>query len=283
MSRGLNSGGVSEGEFEAVRAEADALTRARRATELIAVYQQRSTELARLRRVAIDQAARDRGMPLSAVAAEIGLSKGRITQIRRSAPPPERAMFGVGPVTVAVPTRLMPGRSLPVISAEDALAAEAVTDLLTSLGFIVDQFRIPPDGRWAPVGDLVVICGPKSSTVTAEALTADPLLDFTQEETGRWIIRERDGDFVYSSGIDDDPATDSDVAYLGRLAYQGGSMLLIAGVHAIGSVGAVHYLARHLPELYAEVEGAWFSCVIGSTFSDATILGSELVCPPRRH
>jgi hypothetical protein len=176
----------------------------------------------------------------------------------------------------------MPGRSLPVISAEDTLAAEAVTDALTSFGVVVDQFRIPVGGQWAPVGELVVICGPKSSKVTADALSADPVLDFTQA-AGRWIIRDRETGAVYSSGIDDEPATDRDVAYLGRLSYGAGSMLLIAGVHAIGSVGAVHYLTRHVAELYAEVDDAPFSCVIESTFQDATILSSELVCAPRRH
>jgi hypothetical protein len=53
-----------------------------------------------------------------------GLSKGRITQIRQTAPPSERAFFGVGPVTIAVPERTMPGRALPVISAEYTLAAD---------------------------------------------------------------------------------------------------------------------------------------------------------------
>ncbi|WP_088284893.1 hypothetical protein [Kineosporia sp. A_224] len=75
-------------EFAAVRAEQDPLVQARLATELIGTYQQRSVELARLRKVAIERAARERGMTMSAVAVEIGLTKGRITQIRQSAPAP---------------------------------------------------------------------------------------------------------------------------------------------------------------------------------------------------
>jgi hypothetical protein len=61
----------------------------------------------------------------------------------------------------------MPGRDLPVISAEDSIAAERMTDLLTGMGFVVHQFRIPVDGAWEPAGDVVAICGPKSSRVTA--------------------------------------------------------------------------------------------------------------------
>ena len=117
-------------DFDEVRAEPDALQLARRATDLIGLYQQRSIELARLRKQAIERAANERGMTMTAVAAEIGLSKGRITQIRQSAPPLERVLFGVGPITVAVPQRAMPDRSLPVISAEDSLTAERMTELL---------------------------------------------------------------------------------------------------------------------------------------------------------
>ncbi len=85
---GPKLGGVDNDEFAAVRAEQDPLVQARLATELIGTYQQRSVELARLRKVAIERAARERGMTMSAVAVEIGLTKGRITQIRQSAPAP---------------------------------------------------------------------------------------------------------------------------------------------------------------------------------------------------
>jgi hypothetical protein len=273
---------VADEEFELVSEERDALTRARRATELIAVYQQRSTELARLRRLAIDQAASERGMSLAAVAAEIGLSKGRITQIRQSAPPPERGLFGVGPVTVAVPTRAMPGRGLPVISAEDAIAAERMTSLLAELGFVVEQYRIPVGGVWAPREDVVAICGPKSSQVTAEVISTDPHLGFSPDE-GRWAIRDRLTGETFESGMDRDPAEDWDVAYVGRLSYRSTPVFLIAGVHAIGSVGAVHFLAAHVADLYANVgDGPW-SGVIRSSHDGEAITGSEWVCQPRRH
>ncbi|GLY14001.1 hypothetical protein Kisp01_10170 [Kineosporia sp. NBRC 101677] len=270
-------------EFEAVRGEADALTRARRATSLIATYQQRSTELARLRRLAIEQAARERGMTLAAVAAEIGLSKGRITQIRQSAPPPERGLFGVGPITVAVPTRAMPGRGLPVISAEDSIAAERMTQVLTDYGFTVEQYRIPIGGEWTPMGDVVAICGPKSSHVTADAMESDPYLSFSPNESGKWVLQERSTGRVFTSGMDADLATASDVAYIGKLNYRGTDLFVIAGVHAIGSVGAVHYFAGHAAELYAQVGDHRWSAIVASSHDGETITSSELVCPPRIH
>jgi hypothetical protein len=99
-------------------------------------------------------------MSYTAVAAKIGLSKGRITQIRQTAPPAERAFFGVGPVTVAVPLRRMDGRSAGVIAREDAASAEQLTALLTSLQLQVQQFHIPTDGEWTPRGTPSPSAGP---------------------------------------------------------------------------------------------------------------------------
>jgi hypothetical protein len=83
--------------------------------------------------------------------------------------------------------------------------------------------------------------------------------------------------------MDDATPSDGDVAYVGRVPYQGASLFLVAGVHAIGSVGAVHLLAGHAADLYATVGDAYWSGIVGSTHDGETITGSEWVCAPRRH
>jgi transcriptional regulator with XRE-family HTH domain len=274
---------ASADEFDAVRRERDPLRQARRATELLAAYQQRSIELARLRREAIDRLRAERGLSYAAVAAELGLSKGRVGQIRHAAPPTERAFFGVGPVTVAIPLRQIAGRALPVISSEDETAAQRLTGLLQSLLFQVNQFRIPVDGVWDPSGDVVAICGPKNSPVTAKALQHDPVLDFHEREPGLWVIEDRETGETLTSPMDQREGVDSDIAYVGRLPVDGGTILIIAGIHALGSVGAVEYLARHLPDLYQTVGQALFSMVIHSKHDGDTVTESEAICPPRRH
>jgi len=183
---------------------------------------------------------------------------------------------------VAVPTRAMPGRGLPVISAEDSIAAERMTTLLTDLGFGVRQYRIPIGGLWTPEGDVVAICGPKSSPVTAEAISTDPYLDFSPVD-GRWTIRDRHSGEEFLSAMDDDAGEPRDVAYVGRLRSGLGSVFLIAGVHAIGSVGAVHFLAGHAGELYDSVGDNLWSGVVASSHDGEAITGSEWVCQPRRH
>ena len=103
-------------EFESVRREPDPRRQGRRATELLGIYQQRAVELARVRREAMRRLQESEGLSYAAVAAEFGVSKGRVGQISHSAPPPERALFGVGPVTVAVPLRAAEDRPLPVLA-----------------------------------------------------------------------------------------------------------------------------------------------------------------------
>lgn len=275
---------MSTPDFDHVRAEPDPLRQARLATDLLAIYQQRSVELARLRRDAINRAATEQGLTLTEVGLRIGLSKGRVTQIRQSAPPTERVFFGVGPITVAIPERLMPGRSLPMLSAEDALSAETITRFLTDLNFQVQPARVPPQGGWtSPGGDVVAICGPKSSPTIAEVLEADPLLRFAPDEHGHWEITDRASGQVWVSGMDADPGRDEDVAYLGRVPRDEGTLLVIAGVHAIGSLGAITWLMEHLPELHRTVGNESFSMVVRSTYDGLRITGCESTCLPRTY
>jgi len=136
--------------------------------------------------------------------------------------------------------------------------------------------------------NLVVICGPKSSPVAAEALATDPRLVFATVPDGRWALTERATGRVFTSPSDD-PAgrRPSDVAYLGRLLRPdgGGSFIHIAGVHAIGSLGAVTYLDGHLAELYDELGVERFSMVIGCDYDEdkELVVRAEALTPPLRH
>jgi hypothetical protein len=279
---------------ERVRSVRDPVERARLAGELINAYQQQGVELARIRKEAINVAAAEQGLSFSDIANRLELTRGRISQIRKSAPPAERAFFGVGPVTVAYPTRDVPGRAMPVVSVEDEFARDNLLRVLEDLAFRVDKLPIPPDGKWEPpAGDLVAICGPLSSGVTAAALESDPFLDFGQEpDTGLWTIRDRATGERFASPMDlnkgaKDPAEIdwTDYAYVGRLAYKDRTLLIIAGIHALGSVGAVDYLARHLPEVYRTVGTARFSMVTRSTHDPMSrkAESSELAWAPRPH
>lgn len=54
----------------------------------------------------------------------------------------------------------------------------------------------------------------------------------------------------------------------------------IAGIHAIGSLGAVHYLTANLANLYGETDDKSFSLAVRSTYDGLDITDSELAAGP---
>ena len=173
-----------------------------------------------------------------------------------------------------------------MISSEDALATNRLAELLDGLGIETGELRIPPHGIWdPPLGDLVAICGPKSSPVMAEAMRADPFLAFEPDDDGRWIIRKRDAPVENFDSPMDTSLTPpwSEFAYLGRILVRDRPVLVVAGIHALGSVGAVHFLAHNLTELNRRVGTRRFSMVIRSEHNGEAVIMSESVCPPRIH
>jgi transposase len=265
--------------FEQVRQVADPAERARRATELLAVYQQRSVELARLRREAIDQLQAE-GLSYAEVAARLGLSKGRVGQIKQAPALRARALFGVGPVQVWLPARAV-DRALPVIATEDALTGQAVTSVLEGLQFVVEQRHVPAsNGPWTLDKDGVVICGPKTHATAAQWIADDPILDVTRTDAG-WVILDRRDGTTFASPMDAGGA--DDVAYVSRTVKAGRVRWHIAGIHAIGSLGAATYLREHLDELWRGIGDRSASLVIGSTHDGAEITDTTLLLGPVPH
>ncbi|WIY00076.1 hypothetical protein QRX60_39420 [Amycolatopsis mongoliensis] len=78
---------MDEDEFERVHHDPDPIRRAKRSTALIETYMGRVAELSRLRKEAIEQAHDDGGMSYTEIAAALGITKGRITQIRSQSTP----------------------------------------------------------------------------------------------------------------------------------------------------------------------------------------------------
>jgi len=269
-------------EFEVVRRDPDPLRRGRRATELLITYQQRATELARIRRAAVEQAHREKGLSYTEIAAALGLTKGRITQIKSTAPAAERAFFGVGPVTVAIPLRAgVAQRERILIAAEDSATVDQLEAVLAGHALASSRGTITAETTEPPAGDAIVVCGPKSAPVGAWLLDRDPCLGMVEED-GTWSILDRTTGERHPSPGDGPDHPSSDIAYLARHVIDGRIVLHIAGIHAAGSLGMVHYLTRHLAELFAEFGDDPFSVAASCDFDGLTITRSALALGPYR-
>jgi transcriptional regulator with XRE-family HTH domain len=267
-------------EFDKVRSDPDPVRRGQRATDLITLYQQRATELARLRKEAIEEA-RQTGLTYSEIAELLGITKSRISQIRTSAPPPERAFFGVGPVAVGIPRRfgVEDGRERPYFDASDQATQEQVETMLTRLALASSRFAIDPDTEQPPAGDAVVICGPKSAPVARHLLAADEALSFENID-GTWYLIEKATGRRHSSPFRADLTNRTDIGYLARRVEHGRVIVHIAGVTSIGSLGVAHWLNANLTSLYRP--GAHFiSAVIECDFdTDLAITDSRALAGP---
>ncbi len=214
-------------------------------------------------------------MPYSQIATAIGITKGRVTQIRTSAPSRARPLFGVGPVTIVLPFRYqVTDRERPLLAAEDVAAGELAKQLLESFGFATRVAQLGPEDHHLPEGDLFVICGPKSSPAVAQLFASDPRLTMTEDGSG-WFIENRATIERYRSPLDEASTRASDTAYVARRTEGTRTITHVAGIHAIGSLGAVEYLTQHAADLYQATAPRDFSLIVASDHKGLTITRTE--------
>jgi hypothetical protein len=273
-------------ELERITGISDPYELLRVATERLAVAQHEVTELARLRRRVI-QDLHARGMSYAEIAAEAGLSRGRIHQIRHTGPAPEGAFLGSGTVTIATPLRKQSdGRT--VVAVDDVLSGKRLEELSRSFALDVRSEHVPVTGEIDLNRDgLIVVCGPRMSDEMWNLYAQDPVLRWEQADDGPWTLRDLRTSTVHRSGQDSEPATPSDVAYFGRLPRPDGkgSILAIAGIHTPGSLGVVHLLAADIANLWGQVGVGRFSTLVRVTYDPETHepRDSELLTPLYGH
>jgi hypothetical protein len=278
---------MADTDVERIKGIADPAERAKRAGELLAAHQGYVNQLAAIRREAIAEL-RATGLSYAQVGEALGVSRGRIAQLRGPAVEIEQDFFGGKVVAITTPLRTS-GTDRPVIAHEDFASATALARFLETFEIETTMSQVAPDGTvdFTPPA-LVAICGPKSSPVIAQLIAEDEAYDFSAGADGRWRITDRATGESFASPMDDHPPADADYAYLARLAGpEGKPVLVIAGIHAIGSLGAVHYLTRtaNLHELHRLVGVKPFSAVVSSSFNRPTlqITHSALAAPPVVH
>ncbi|WUT01713.1 sigma-70 family RNA polymerase sigma factor (plasmid) [Streptomyces sp. NBC_00708] len=266
----------------------DPLERAKLAHALSGQVQGYGTELQTVRNEAMNETLRVGQRNSTQLAGELGISKGRVSQLAKGAPP-ERLFLGSGRVVVALAEKLEDssgkgGKKViqgPVIATEDVQTYERLRELAEEVGLEMTFERIPLGGNVRlNRNNLVVICGPRLSPLIEQILEGDPHLGFSKDDDG-WFLTDRDTGQVYRSPMD--RGESGDIAYFGRLPRPDGqgTFLYIAGVHARGSGGVVHWLNRELANVHRELKARRFSTLISSRFDPETleITASEQITP----
>lgn len=253
--------------FREVEALKDPLELLKQSTELLTYNHQLGMELARLRRQAVDKAIEELGMSYSQIAQEAGLSKGRIGQIKKSAPPAERKLFGIGPVALAVPLRDKNGRAFHQVDLGDLKARENVAALLKSLYLQHEEVYINPSNEWQLQNETIAICGPKTSPVISECLNQDTNVTFEERSAGIWDLYIRSQE-TWATDLKEF----NDYGYLAKLPVADGFAFVIAGIHSSGSIGVTEYLSERAEEIFKTYGESPFSMVIGADVIDGKVL-----------
>lgn len=284
---GADTGGDMAGETQRIAAIKDPFELLRAATVRLAEAQQEVTELSRLRQRVISEL-HEQGMSYAQIAAEAGLTRGRIHQLKQSAPAPEGAFLGNARLIIATPLKQEAGNSRPVLAAEDFAAAQRLGDLARS-------YKLEPSFEHVPIGgeidlnreDMIVICGPRLSSHVAGVLAQDPSICFERAEDGPWTLRDRETGIAHRSGMDSDPSTNSDVAYLGRLPRPDGQglIMVLTGIHPQGTLGVVHLIVNDLADLYRQAGTDRFSVLLNVDYNpqDNEPVRVRLLSPFYRH
>ena len=261
-----------------------ALDRARAASAFLDQASTLSKEASRMRREALEELLGE-GMSQAEISRSLGLSRGRISQLLAAGPAPERLFWGDDDLTVAIGGKLEADKAQPrrVVALEDFDTFTELYNLLQGLQLNAKHEVIPASGMvQLNRPNLVVICGPRLSPLLAQVLESDPVLRFAEDQHG-WHIVDRQADEVYRS-----PAPEhSDIAYFGRLPRLDGrgTFIYMAGIHAPGPAGVIHYLTSELSGLYREVGLQRFSTLIESRFDPAThrVVSSRRITPLYQH
>jgi Helix-turn-helix len=265
----------------------DPRERALAANKLIDELQAAVNELAEARRDALRELLAS-GMSQKALSELLGMSKSRISQLLSAGTRPERAFLGTGKLTVAIGGKLEADKAQPggVISQEAFSAYETLADLARSLGLDATYEVVPPPGLvHLNRPNLIVLTNPRLLPFLSQVMEADPHLRYVIDDGGWYLIDKTTGT-EYRSPMDHGEA--ADYGYVGRLPRPDGmgTFLYLAGTHAPGTLGAAHFVADNVTDLYRESKNRRFSLLVTCRYDPKDrkkILATERLTPVYRH
>ena len=189
-----------------------------------------------------------------------------------------KKILGYDKVVIHIPTRIAnetlgEHRLKPVIAKEDYNTYERLREVLSDNGFEVSITYIPArsDERDRP-GELelspdcanIVVCGPKNSKTVEDIFTSLEGLNFAKGTDG-WYFEDLVRNKKLSSPLADN---NNQYAFCGRVLIGNTRILLICGIHAIGSDGVAYFLGdtKKLDKLLKIVRKSDFYCIVRSSY-----------------
>ena len=124
----------------------------------------------------------------------------------------------------------------------------------------------------------MVICGPKSAPIGAKLLDDDPRLGMVRDQ--RWWIEDKTTGERFGSPMGEQPPGAADLGYLSRRRDGDRVIVHVAGIHSPGSRGVLHYLTRHVGELYRQTDDSSFSMIVRCELDGLTVTDSRLLAGP---
>lgn len=254
-------------QMRSLEAVGDLVARIKRANELVAYHQEVVGEVSRLRREALIELS-SQGHNQSELARLLDMTRSRVQQLLTTGPKVERALLGTGPLTVSIGGKWEAQKANPsaVVSAESLGAYQVLADLASGYGLTASYEIVPPPGMVRlNKNDLVVIGSPRILPIVGQVLESDANLAFDVSAQG-WYLRDHQAGVIHKSPSD--AGESKDYAYIGRLPRPDGkgTFLYLAGIHAMGTLGAAQFLAQNIEEIYKEVKGKRWSILVECSY-----------------
>jgi transcriptional regulator with XRE-family HTH domain len=261
----------------------DPWMRARLSGRLITFHQDEVSALSGIRREALDELL-SAGIKQAQIADGLGMTRARVSKLFSSGPKPARAFLGSGRLTVSIGGKFEGQKTSgasAVISAESLAAYHMLKDLAGAYSLESEYELVPPPGMIdLNRTNLIVMTSPRLLPIVGQVLGADPHLAFESGSRG-WFLRDKNTGDVYRSPSDS--GASADYAYLGRLPRPDGkgTFLYLAGIHAMGTLGAAQYLTDNLEDLYSQVKTRRWSTIIECRYDPDTrkIESTERIAP----
>jgi hypothetical protein len=272
-----------------IRDMGDPRERARLAHALIGELQAESAEASRVRRDAVAELIKH-GSTRIEIADLLGVSRERIRQILAEGPPPEQALLAPdpGPVSICVIEKGKDDRGNPVVADTAMRAVDKLRTLTASYELDAERKTVPASGQIdLNRPNLVILIGPRSSILVAQAVSVDPDIRWQPDKHGDWYITDTRTGNEYHSDFDSGRDPESGwprtcYAHVGRIRRPDdrGSWLLLGGEHAPGVAGATEFFCRNIAALWEQAHRSLWSAVVKVTAGEnGDIVDASLVTP----